>query len=296
MATTLTYTKSAFTPFTKIVSADVNTYFSDIKSRVNWAGGTSATTGLGDDNIQSNAASGGGLTRSTKLKAGTANYVLINDSSGNMSQEQRLNVSRGGTGSDLSGATTGYVPVFNGTVYANAQLTATAVTAGTLTSNEISASAGLNPAGTILAYGGASAPTGYLICDGSSVLRATYAALFTAISTAYGSADGTHFNLPDCRGQFLRGVDGAAGRDADKASRTANASGGATGNNVGSVQGYQVQSHSHTFTIYSGSGTPGNTVPEGDDSISGGNGFTTNSTGGSETRPTNVYVNYIIKT
>lgn len=96
MATTLVYVVSDFTPFTKIVSADVNSRFSDIKSRLNWAGGTSATTGLGDDNIQSNTASGGGLTRSTKLKSGTANYVLINDASGNVTEEATLAYTRGG--------------------------------------------------------------------------------------------------------------------------------------------------------------------------------------------------------
>lgn len=102
MATTLVYSVSDFVPFTKIVSADVNTRFTDIKNRINWAGGTSATTGLGDDNIQSIAASGGGLTRATKLKAGTANYVLINDSNGAMSEEAQLNLTRGGTGANLS--------------------------------------------------------------------------------------------------------------------------------------------------------------------------------------------------
>ncbi len=105
MATTLAYTVSDFTPFTKIVSADVNSRFSDIKSRINWAGTTSATTGLGDDNIQSITASGGGLTRATKLKAGTANYILINDSNGAMSQEQYLALSRGGMNMSITPTT-----------------------------------------------------------------------------------------------------------------------------------------------------------------------------------------------
>lgn len=94
----LVYTKAPFVPFTKIISADVNTYFSDIKSRVNWAGGTDTATGLGDTNIQSNTASGGGLTRSSKLKAGTANYVIVNNGSGLMSEASALGFSQGGTG------------------------------------------------------------------------------------------------------------------------------------------------------------------------------------------------------
>lgn len=84
MATTLVYSNSAFVPFTKISSSVMNTYFADIRSRINWAGSTDATTGLGDDNLQSNTASGGGLTRATKLKLGTANAFISNSSTGAM--------------------------------------------------------------------------------------------------------------------------------------------------------------------------------------------------------------------
>jgi len=98
MATTLSYSNSDFVPFTTIKSADVNQKFSDIKSRLNWAGGTDATTGLGDDNIQSNTASGGGLTRSTKLKAGTANFAVYNDSNGKLTEAASLPSASGGLG------------------------------------------------------------------------------------------------------------------------------------------------------------------------------------------------------
>lgn len=58
------------------------------------------------------------------------------------------------------------------------------------------------PPGSIFEYAAASAPTGYLLCDGSAVSRTTYAALFTAISTSYGVGDGsTTFNVPDRRGR-----------------------------------------------------------------------------------------------
>lgn len=62
------------------------------------------------------------------------------------------------------------------------------------------------PAGAVIPYAGASAPTGFLMCDGSSLLRASYAALFAAIGTAFGAADGTHFNVPDMRGRTAVGV------------------------------------------------------------------------------------------
>jgi microcystin-dependent protein len=93
------------------------------------------------------------------------------------------------------------------------------------------------PPGTIMPFGGGTIPEGWLLCDGNPVSRTSYAALFAAISTAWGSGDGsTSFHLPDLRGRFLRGRDGTAGRDPDKAGRTAANSGGNTGDNVGSVQ------------------------------------------------------------
>lgn len=67
----------------------------------------------------------------------------------------------------------------------------------------------LAPPGVIAPYAAPSAPTGWLACDGAAVSRATYAALFAAIGTVWGAGDGaTTFNLPDFRGQFLRGYDG----------------------------------------------------------------------------------------
>ncbi len=82
MATTLVFTVAPYQPFTKILSANINQDKADIKSRINWAGGTSTTTGLGDDNLQSNTVSGGGLTRATKLKLGAVNAFISNSSTG----------------------------------------------------------------------------------------------------------------------------------------------------------------------------------------------------------------------
>lgn len=63
-----------------------------------------------------------------------------------------------------------------------------------------------NPSGAILMFGGAAAPDGYLLCDGTSYVRTDYPALFTAIGTAYGSADATHFNVPDYREKMPVGL------------------------------------------------------------------------------------------
>lgn len=54
------------------------------------------------------------------------------------------------------------------------------------------------PIGAIVPFGGSTAPTGYLLCNGSAVSRTTYAKLFDAIGTTYGSGDGSKtFNLPN---------------------------------------------------------------------------------------------------
>ncbi len=64
------------------------------------------------------------------------------------------------------------------------------------------------PSGTVLPFmGSGSAPTGYLLCDGASYLRASYPDLFTAIGVLYGSADSTHFNVPDLAGKYLQGYE-----------------------------------------------------------------------------------------
>lgn len=161
----------------------------------------------------------------------------------------------------------------------------------------------LNPAGTILAYAGTSAPSGYLLCDGSAVSRTVNAALFAVVGVAFGSGDGsTTFNLPDLRGRFLRGRDAGAARDPDAGSRTAMNSGGNTGDAVGSVQDDAFESHTHTHShsglfayqgIAAGAGA-GSTGVNLTNPINTSTDAT--AAGGNETRPINAYVNYIIKT
>lgn len=75
---------------------------------------------------------------------------------------------------------------------------------------EIKASGSGVPTGTIIAWSTATAPEGYLICDGSAISRTTYANLFAVIGTLYGSGDGNStFNIPNVVGRFLKG--GTAG-------------------------------------------------------------------------------------
>nr|DAT05125.1 MAG TPA: Baseplate wedge protein [Caudoviricetes sp.] len=73
----------------------------------------------------------------------------------------------------------------------------------------------LVPTGTVLAFAGSSAPSGFLLCDGRAVSRTTYTSLFSVIGTTYGSGDGsTTFNLPDMRGRVAVGSDANLGAKA----------------------------------------------------------------------------------
>ena len=73
---------------------------------------------------------------------------------------------------------------------------------------------GMMPSGTVLYFAGQTAPAGWLKANGAAVSRTAYAALFAAIGTTYGVGDGRNtFNLPDLRGEFIRGWDDGRGVD-----------------------------------------------------------------------------------
>jgi len=105
---------------------------------------------------------------------------------GNQASNQ-LAAAGGGTGLSSSG-TSGNVLTSNGTGW-------------------VSSTPTYVPTGGMMMWGTASAPTGYLLCNGSAVSRTTYSALFAVIGTAFGSGDGsTTFNLPDFRDRFPVGA------------------------------------------------------------------------------------------
>lgn len=67
------------------------------------------------------------------------------------------------------------------------------------------------PAGSIMAWSTSTAPSNWLICDGSAISRSTYASLFAIIGTTYGVGDGsTTFNIPDLRGRIPVGKNGGS--------------------------------------------------------------------------------------
>jgi microcystin-dependent protein len=131
-----------------------------------------------------------------------------------------------------------------------------------------------NPVGAMKPYVGANAPTGYLLCDGASYLRADYPVLFAVIGTLFGSADGTHFNVPDAKSKVLRGYD----------------SGDANFNAVGKTGGSNTinVAHSHTMNLHTHSAS-GNT--SGNDNTSAENG-----TDSTNITPTDHYHSFTVNT
>lgn len=120
------------------------------------------------------------------------------------------------------------------------------------------------PSGSITGYGGTSAPSGWLLCDGSAISRTTYASLFSAIGTTFGVGDGSStFNIPDARGRVIAGQDDMGG---SAASRLTTAGSGVDGATLGATGGAQnvtltaaesgLPSHSHLMSTPGGGGSP----------------------------------------
>ena len=152
------------------------------------------------------------------------------------------------------------------------------------------------PSGTLISYAGNNIPVGWKVCDGSEISRTTYQYLFLSIGTSWGEGDGaTTFNLPDLRGQFLRGVNNGAGVDPDAATRTALNIGGNVGDTVGTYQQDEVKAHDHGYQhlAIGGSTRTLESTPFGNNSS--WQNFVSDLSGGLESRPKNASVYFIIK-
>ena len=100
------------------------------------------------------------------------------------------------------------------------------------------------PTGTITPWSQASAPTGFLECDGAAVSRSTYAALFAVIGTTYGAGNGsTTFDLPDLQDNVAVGKSGTK-----SLASTGGAENAATAN--ATLSEAQLASHNHNIPIY----------------------------------------------
>lgn len=164
------------------------------------------------------------------------------------------------------------------------------ITPATLKSVIDAVAATLTPPGAVQAFASLAPPTGWLRCNGAAVSRATFNALFTAIGTTFGVGDGsTTFNLPDLRGEFVRGLDDGRGVDA--------------GRLVGTAQSSQNLAHFHSPLIASGTGGLAGLIGTSDPDRygasweyfpSGGSNYISTE-GGTEARPRNVALLYCIK-
>lgn len=127
------------------------------------------------------------------------------------------------------------------------------------------------PVGTVAMYGGGTAPSGWLKCDGSAVSRTTYVDLFNVLGTTYGAGDGsTTFNLPDARGRAPVG----AGQGTGLTNRVRGATGGAETHTLTTAE-MPVHSHNQAWQYTQGSG------PDiAFTNVGGGYGQATTSTGG----------------
>ena len=164
---------------------------------------------------------------------------------------------------------------------------------------KVAAAAGA-PTGVVFPYAGSSAPSGFLLCDGSAVSRTTYADLFTAISTAFGVGDGsTTFNLPDMRGRLPVGKDNMGGSSANRVQNAqADILGGSAGTETHTLTTDELPSHSHEYT--KGNLNSGQYSSGGSQGVnSQTSGTATSSTGGGSAHnnmPPYLTLNYIIKT
>lgn len=152
------------------------------------------------------------------------------------------------------------------------------------------------PAGMVAYFAQWAPPGGWLVANGAAVSRTAYADLYAAIGDRYGAGDGfTSFNLPDLRGEFIRGFDGSRGID--------------QGRELGSAQSDDFKAHTHNLvsTIKNGDLlSPTNqiareTAAGGDTEyhLRGTSSAATlgksSATGGTETRPRNIAMQPCIK-
>lgn len=176
---------------------------------------------------------------------------------------------------------------------------------------------GSTPVASVMAFAGALDPTsssppadthpieawGWMLCDGRSLSVYLYPELFAALGYLYGGG-GDQFSIPDYRGYFLRGTDGGAGVDPDVSKRTSASGGSSAYAGVGSHQDFALQDHVHDYKYSQTTAAPaqsGSTAgapaaqPQPTEGAIAASGQPAVKVSPNETRPVNIYVNYIIK-
>ena len=149
------------------------------------------------------------------------------------------------------------------------------------------------PTGTVVPFAGVAAPAGWLLCDGTSISRSTYAVLFSVIGAAYGAVDGNTFRVPDFRRRVPVGAGGTA------TSVLGNALGNLGGEEFHTLSIAEMPSHNHSIHDTDHNSTPARVdYTDGEYGTYFANRGTTGYSGGNQ--PHNIMqpslvVNYIIK-
>jgi microcystin-dependent protein len=231
------------------------------------------------DGVNSNAAENGVNTSITQLTGITTPLSVSQGGTGAATlSANKLIVGAGASVNSISNGTAGQVLTSNGALADPSFQTITTV-----------------PTGLMSMWAASTAPSGWLECNGASLSTTTYAALFAIIAYTYGGS-GANFNLPDMRGYFPRGWDNGRGVDSGRA--------------IGTSQADDNKSHTHTATVTdpghvhtsskmvnNGGGNGGAGASLGwVDTASAVTGISvSNSTVGTEARPKNVALMFIIK-
>lgn len=251
-----------------------------VQGQYNVVGGVVRQVAYMDSSIRGTASNVTGVVQISNGGTGATESSAARSNIGAAASGNNTDITR------LSGLTTPLSPQQGGT-----GLTTSGAAGNVLTSDGngmwVSAPQTGVPSGAVMAFAMSTPPNGWLECDGTAISRIVYASLFNSIGTSYGAGNGsTTFNLPDLRGEFVRGWDHGRGVDA--------------GRTFGSQQSDGIKSHSHPIRV----GTSDGSAPYynyGLQSIRNGsyrsppNEPFSLDTGGTETRPRNIALMYCIK-
>jgi len=219
--------------------AKTDTYAINISGNASTA--TSATSATTASNISGGSAYGIPYQSATSttaiLATGTAGQLLQTNGNSaptwvNPSALTVSSASSSTTAGSLAGGGLGYIP-YQSSANSTAML-APGVSGQVLRSNGVAAPSWVDliPTGLVIYYPVSTIPAGFLKCNGAAISRTTYSALFSILGTTYGAGNGsTTFNIPDLRGEFIRGWDDARGVDANRT--------------IGTFQGSSLARHDH---------------------------------------------------